>query len=465
MKIKFIQPTEKDHHPKLTMSSTGNTGDDNSFNRLDIAMGTVGMIYHTIKNNRYDDLRKLLLLIPFKQMTPQTADNFFTTFLYLCAEYSRNDCIKLIYDKWDLVYPPNERIPVFSMMVMMPLMKASTLAFLNDSLIEDTENREPFTYIDVMYDLVSYDSNPYLQQGCRKAIEIFGQQSNYTYGLIMNIAIYNPDVYEYISHMYRKDSNFAKIPTWMGNSLTSSTKAEQLEISNELPLESEYPLIIKEMGQYSVPNIDRVIDLLTEGMGGIKESVESKPYQEYLDARDKIRRILISATPQQKIEIVKPVMELRFQEGLQNDIELFRNSGPSNPMEDSYGDDLEYDGCRMFTCMVFDYNEEDHRFEDWYEGYCHQCNLRIRRRWHAVRIPGEKGGWIGCFCSWKCARESLDDVGYNPEMEPKTIQHMLIDFFEKQLLEIGIQDRITDNAEVAKSTSKLIVDSLENYDM
>ena len=49
-------------------------------------------------------------------------------------------------------------------------------------------------------------------------------------------------------------------------------------------------------------------------------------------------------------------------------------------------------------------------------------------------------------------------------MEPKTIQHMLIDLFEKQLQEVGIQDRITDNEEVAAKTSKLIVNTLKNYD-
>jgi len=130
-------------------------------------------------------------------------------------------------------------------------------------------------------------------------------------------------------------------------------------------------------------------------------------------------------------------------------------------MEDSYGDDLEYDGCRMFTCTVFDYDEEMKRFEDWYEGFCHQCNSRIRRRWHAVRIPGEKGGWIGCFCSWECVRVALDDVGYNPEMEPKTIQHLLVNLFEKQIRDIGIQDRITDNEEVAAATSKTIVNLLQ----
>ncbi len=453
------------------MSLDGNTGDDKNFNKRELATGAVGMMHQIIKNNRYNDLRKLLLLMPFEQMSAQTADNFFTTFLDLCAEYSRSDCIKLIYDKWDLVYPPNEKISVFSMMVMMPSMKASTLAYLNGVLLEDGErpkegvssgNREPFTYLGVMYDLVSHDSNPYLQQACKKTIEIFGEQPNYTYGLIMEIATDNPEVYEFISFVYRKDSDYAKTPTWMGNFMTLSTESKELD---ELPLESEYPLIVKEMGQFSIPDIGRILDLLTEGMDGTKESVESKSYQEYTDTRDKLRRILISATPQQKIEIVKPVMELRFQEGLQSDIELFRNSGPSNPMEDTYGDDLDYDGCRMFTCMVFDYNEEDQYFEDWYEGYCHQCNLRILRRWHAVRIPGEKGGWIGCFCSWKCTRESLDDVGYNPEMEPKTIQHMLIDLFEKQLHEVGIQDRITDNEEVAKSTSKLIVNLIRDPDM
>ena len=37
----------------------------------------------------------------------------------------------------------------------------------------------------------------------------------------------------------------------------------------------------------------------------------------------------------------------------------------------------------------------------------------------------------------------------------KTLPHVLINLFERQILEIGIQDRYTDNEDVAEETSRI----------
>ena len=93
----------------------------------------------------------------------------------------------------------------------------------------------------------------------------------------------------------------------------------------------------------------------------------------------------------------------------------------------------------MFTCKVFDFNEDTGYTDDWFTGYCWHCNLRIRRRWHAVRIPRPTGGWVGCYYSWRCARDALDD----PHL-PEVLTHGMIDYYERKINEIGIQDRLPD---------------------
>jgi hypothetical protein len=91
--------------------------------------------------------------------------------------------------------------------------------------------------------------------------------------------------------------------------------------------------------------------------------------------------------------------------------------GPINSMVgESISDDkecLETGGCRMLLCRCYDRLDEDDDESDWYTGACEKCSLRIAKRWYAVRVPVEGGGWRGTFCSWECAAEA-DDVGDYP---------------------------------------------------
>ena len=124
------------------------------------------------------------------------------------------------------------------------------------------------------------------------------------------------------------------------------------------------------------------------------------------------------------------------------DLWLFRLFGLSNPLVNQDltrpGKSNLYGGCRMFLCDVFDYDDEDHYVKDWFTGVCESCHLRIAHRWYALRKPRAHGGWLGEFCSWDCVRESM--VEY--EEEPDLLVHELINIFEAEINEKGIQDRL-----------------------
>ncbi len=77
--------------------------------------------------------------------------------------------------------------------------------------------------------------------------------------------------------------------------------------------------------------------------------------------------------------------------------------------------------CRMFNCMCREYDEDESDDEIitqnsetqnnkfcylWFTGQCDVCHRGIRKYNHSVRFPVDGGGWIGCYCSFKCLRNN-----------------------------------------------------------
>lgn len=102
------------------------------------------------------------------------------------------------------------------------------------------------------------------------------------------------------------------------------------------------------------------------------------------------------------------------------DDELFKRFGPSNTSLDEDLTDNHictiYGGHRMFLCNEFEDVYVDDEIVDndnvnydkitskWFTGSCDTCFKPIRHSHYAVRVPIVSGGWIGCYCSWKCVK-------------------------------------------------------------
>lgn len=72
--------------------------------------------------------------------------------------------------------------------------------------------------------------------------------------------------------------------------------------------------------------------------------------------------------------------------------------------------------CPMFACMCAvqrDAYEPDTPprllTDEWFLGYCERCRRTVLAPCHAVRYPILTGGWVGCFCSTRCARYGIID--------------------------------------------------------
>jgi len=153
-----------------------------------------------------------------------------------------------------------------------------------------------------------------------------------------------------------------------------------------------------------------------------------------------------AASRTEQLEMIRPLITNQEVYLREANVKLIRAFGPAHPMigyenvlltndkERSYG------GSRMMLSNIFkDYDESGYILDDdedveWFVGYCQQCNLKIRAKHHAVRMPIEGGGWMGCYCCFKCIKDSI-----NVENDVRTT---LIDNFETIILATGIQDRI-----------------------
>lgn len=129
---------------------------------------------------------------------------------------------------------------------------------------------------------------------------------------------------------------------------------------------------------------------------------------------------------------------------------IFRLLGPLNTSPDNIDGPPDcicsyYQGCRMFGCCEFEYDEEDEELveregtEDWFTGNCEHCFLVIPNRFWSVRRPLMSGGWKGCYCCWDCVREGIIILALPPQDESILISrtHMM----EADMHEIGIADQ------------------------
>jgi hypothetical protein len=124
------------------------------------------------------------------------------------------------------------------------------------------------------------------------------------------------------------------------------------------------------------------------------------------------------------------------------DIKLENTFGPCNTYRFK---SLQYD------CML--YEDSDNK---WMNGYCEYCQYKILKKEYALRRPVPYESWTGCFCSFECMINKLEE-DYEKEYKEKMKQYQeLLD--DKQQEENNTQDTKksnnidTDNPEFKEMT-------------
>jgi hypothetical protein len=332
-----------------------------------------------IKDDNIRGLEQLLNVMPLDKLKDES-DVLLSTFLSTAAGYGRKDAAKLVLDSWKVIYPEQEKIQILSRFFMMNAINVPTLSFVILSYPD-------YTYIELMDDLMAADNSPEVVTACAKADQVFGPQPYETYKIVMQHAeeMGNWRVEEYAIESMEQTAPYVDRPEWVKN-------------YTDMPLLKESDLYIPETGAipFEIPPDEEAAELLTIGLTQQGISVGD------LDqAKEALLERLSVSTRQEKIDLLRPIMENQAQKILGGDKTLFRLFGPANPLVNQDltlpGKSNMYGGCRMFLCDVFDWVKGDNYYADWFQGVCESCHLRIKYRWYAVRKPKPHGGWIGCY--------------------------------------------------------------------
>ena len=226
------------------------------------------------------------------------------------------------------------------------------------------------------------------------------------------------------------------------------------ENETNLPRTEDLPIPPYVPPPETLSSVETMVSLITEGLGeiyvdneegneGANEGDNETREASQEMARQILRARLNIAPLSERAAILRPIIEIQNLEEQQFNLELFRLLGPANPFYNSQALDLENGGPRMFLAMDFDNEDGEEIVSDWFLGYCEdeECQRRIRRRWHAVRMPRPMGGWLGCFCSFECLRNGIS-THEESQNQPELATRAMVDSLQEQLEVFGIQDRL-----------------------
>ena len=389
----------------------------------------------TIISDQQDEIIDVLDVFNFDQMELKDSTNLLTLFIKYCYQYNKPKIAKIIYDYHTSFYSLSSDVSFFTYLLLINNINIEVFSFL----INDVSLNHNF--YEIVYELIFVTdefSSDEISLAFSKAAQIFKMPDLEQLLKMQEFSEHrNPVIYSELTDIIRKVNNFAPIPDWM---IT-------LDI---LPKESSVQPPSKANYNIGIPTNDQIFNLLkvdikneiNDLMSCDKETVD-KLSEEVISG---FNALSLEAKNNQLDEFYGKNVKL----ALEDDRQLFLTYGPSAPFVDATLEELDYGGARMFLFNNFDTTDDYDDFEynddgtsrnivEWFVGYCEQCDLKIRRKWHAVRIPIKYGGWKGCFCSFECVRNNIVET-YNSD----EIMLTLVDIYEQQMQKYGIIDRIPD---------------------
>jgi len=324
-----------------------------------------------------------------------------------------------------------------------------------------------FSYDILIHDIIKYYGHSQFAGVYLYTLDkIFGPPNQHDY--INSLLIYVTDmntgtdypgmiyIQEYLEKHYVTISPFAQIPTYIHQyDIDVDNLPKLTEI--DLPNLSDQTIVDLIMNN---PNNEIIInDNITDD---VKELLLKYVKQMPLEQRENYLKDRID--PTQLIDIRK-------------NITLFRSYGPVNSfndmdfstlLDDNGQDDIDkiYGGARMFLDMSLEVDDETGEvLNDWFTGFCNNCLSRIRTYHHAVRQPRITGGWLGCFCSFKCLREwifldieSQNEIIIDEKTNEQTLNEDdkitaelrlgIVKIMEQDMIKHGICDRSYDDSSI-----------------
>jgi hypothetical protein len=305
------------------------------------------------------------------------------------------------------------------------------------------------TQADVIIQISNHDASPMCAAALGRVGKVFTPLEHSEYKDLLEIVTIaqNGYVITWLNKKIKETAPFAKVPVWVQNFGPDKLPTHR-ELLASIP--SKVPAFTVE--EITGISIDQAVVRLTEGIERLGYDVENKSA-----ILESVRTQYALSTPQQRLEIMRPLLIRDYKAEKSSELEIFRTLGPVNTilnMDFTINHVCtNWGGCRMFTCVcldgiAWDSMEDDSLYSQeigtggrvWFRGSCDGCNQRIYSFCHAFRLPFPHGGWKGCYCSAECASQDVDTVDSSEEGNELIIKDM-IDRISDQLIVKGIQDR------------------------
>lgn len=380
-----------------------------------------------IQDDQDQVLQLILDQLPLRDLPDRELFQLLNQLLRTAATYHRPEIIRGLITRWAKLFPSEETngLELPTRLLMEPLIEVEGLRFAFSLLPE-------VTFLDSLDQLSQQGDTFEGAIACQRAFDVFGTPSVDTLeaALASAQAIGATRIAAVLAEAYVKVAPFAPYPTWVAD-------FRDVPAGTPLPTEQDLQREIHVMvpTEEVLPDPEAAAQILTDGLASLGITVDDIEKTRHL-----IRAQLQSSSADQLRTLLREAMTKEELASLQDDVQLYRILGPSNPLYDATIDEMTDGGCRMLTCTVFDYDEDDQESYDWYEGWCEWCYHRLRTRGHALRIPGAYGGWHGCYCSWSCIRQALTRQE-ELNLEPQLVVRTMVANLEQRFSTDKLQDR------------------------
>jgi hypothetical protein len=204
------------------------------------------------------------------------------------------------------------------------------------------------------------------------------------------------------------DREFAPVPAYLSNTLNKTTK----ELYELLPPPDKEVMTIDELAiasawNYKITGRIEQFDMVKEETYEHLVNLDEQGVQEFADLY-----FNTTTTSLYINRVLGPIISFATSKSV--DDELEDDDESEHPKEQTYCS--MYGGCHMLTCMHFEVVDGDipeaNSIGTYFTGYCRQCLRKIVHERAVVRKPRLTGGFMGCYCSFDCIRESIAQNSY-----------------------------------------------------
>lgn len=357
--------------------------------------------------NAYDNFTAKLILeeLPIEKLSDKKSEDLLYILFKTSQAVDNKEMVKIILSQWERIYPTGQYTTFSSLIFSYDSFDVSLLKFVMDSV-------KGKSFVEIIEELYHYGDSDEIIKACIKVLETFGEQPWGHWIILIEMLRYKEDSPNVL--------NFC------------------LENSKSVAPEIEKPHRI--IHQKNLKTTKELVDETLKDLK-IKDLSEKQMYEKIKKYFDKYELPIesIKNIKLDKEEFKNDMMNIINSLEIQNNKPLFKVLGPDHPntIVDNKTDFTNVKN-RMFIFNKYDATEDNIELVFWFTGNCQRCMFKIPYYHWAVRFPMMYGGWKGCFCSWKCVRESIPD-------EDEALINRYIDFYEAEMKKIGIFDREKDD--------------------